>query len=135
MNGDYQLIFTFQNPLINIASVDTTYGSITSHSIGPNPNEYTVNLTGIPNARDVRVSLHIVEDTTGNLGDFSAVMHVLIGDANANHVVNASDAAQVKSQIGESVDATTFRLDLNASGSIDATDLALAKSKIGTGLP
>ena len=134
-NGEYQIIFTFQNPLINIASVDTTYGSIASHSIGPDPNQYTVNLAGMPNVRDVRVALYTVEDTTGNLGNFSAVMQVLIGDANSNRLVNASDAVQVKSQIGESIDATNFRLDLNASGSIDATDLALAKSKIGTGLP
>jgi hypothetical protein len=43
--------------------------------------------------------------------------------------------SQTKSRIGQPVNPTTFRSDLNADGSINATDVSLVKSAVGTGLP
>jgi hypothetical protein len=46
-----------------------------------------------------------------------------------------SDVAQAKSQIGQLINATNFRADVNANGSINASDVAIIKSSIGMGIP
>jgi hypothetical protein len=62
-------------------------------------------------------------------------MGVLVGDTTDNGTVNASDVSQTKERVGQSLDTTNFRSDVNANGSINATDTALIKVNIGTGLP
>ena len=49
--------------------------------------------------------------------------------------VNAADVAQTKSRLGQTVDATNFRSDVNANGSINAADTAIVKQNSGTTLP
>jgi hypothetical protein len=43
--------------------------------------------------------------------------------------------AQTKSRLGQTVDATNFRSDVNANGTLNAGDVAIVKSNLGTGLP
>jgi uncharacterized MnhB-related membrane protein len=62
-------------------------------------------------------------------------MNVLIGDVNGNKIVNASDVALVKSQVGHAVTGSNFREDVNDDGSISSSDVALTKSHVGDGLP
>ena len=63
-------------------------------------------------------------------------MDVLLGDVNANKMVNASDISQVKANSGGSpVDGTNFRNDLNADGSINASDIGMVKAASGTFIP
>lgn len=52
-------------------------------------------------------------------------MGFLTGDTNGNRTVNATDVSQTKSRLGQAVDATNFRSDLNANGTINAADTAL----------
>jgi len=54
----------------------------------------------------------------------------LAGDSNNSRTVNTIDMAQVKSKIGQPVNASNCRQDLNLSGTINTIDMALAKSKI-----
>ena len=136
--GNYTLVFTFPNNLISVASanVSSGTGSVSSSMIGPNPNQYTVNLTGVSDQQYIAVTLHAVQDSAGNTSDvIGPQMGVLIGDTNGNGVVNSTDVAPTKSRVGQTVDATNFRSDVNANGSINASDVSLVKSKIGTGLP
>ena len=134
-SGDYQMVFTFANDLTSVDSASTSAGAVSSRSTGPNPNQYTVNLTGLPNGQFLTVTLNNVQDTDGNAGNVSSTMGVLIGDTNANGSVNSADVAQTKSRIGQPVDATNFRSDVNANGTINASDAAIVKSNIGSGLP
>ena len=54
----------------------------------------------------------------------------------ANGVVNASDVAFTKAQLGQSVAGSNFRTDANAAhGFINATEVALVKAAIRTALP
>jgi uncharacterized MnhB-related membrane protein len=62
-------------------------------------------------------------------------MGVLVGDVNGTAVVNATDVALTKSQVGMPVGSSNFRGDVNANGTISSTDVALVKSKVGTALP
>ena len=72
-------------------------------------------------------------------GDFSsaisAQMGVLIGDINANGLVNSTDTSLVQAQSGKDVNNSNFRMDVNANGLINSTDTSIVQSKSGTGLP
>jgi uncharacterized MnhB-related membrane protein len=75
-----------------------------------------------------------VNDGT-HMGNVPVSMGVLISDVNGNAVVNATDVALTKSQVGSPVSGSNFREDVNASGAISSTDVAIVKSDVGTSLP
>jgi hypothetical protein len=137
-NGNYHMVFTFVNNLVSVDSAGITNGgptTVTSSAIGPNPNQYTVNLTGVPNAQNLQVSLINAKDTTGAIGNVTGTMGVLIGDTNADGFTDAIDVSQTKSQSGQAVTNSNFREDVNVDAFIDAVDVSLVKSKSGTALP
>ena len=138
---DYTMVVTFSgNVGINgkpQAQVTSGTGDIGSGgasdggAVTISGNIVTIPLTNIANAQTINVTLYDVNGA----GNVVIPMSILIGDANANGSVNASDVAQTKSQIGQAVDSTTFRSDVNANGTINASDVSIIKSNIGTGLP
>jgi hypothetical protein len=138
----YTVVFTFANTLTSVGSVNATATGM----IQPGPSSgsidtgdahnYIANLTAVPNAQYITVTLSNVNDSDGNVSSsIPAVMGLLIGDANANRAVNASDVSQTKSRIGQAVDGTNFRSDVNANGTINSADVANVKSNIGSALP
>lgn len=138
----YTIVLTFANPVTSVASVNATAtGTIqpgpSSGSIDPNDaHNYIANLTALPNAQYITVTLSNVLDSDGNLGSsVPAVMGLLIGDTNGNGVVNSGDVAQTKSRSGQLPDGTNFRSDVNANGAINSGDAANVKSNIGHALP
>jgi len=60
---------------------------------------------------------------------------VLVGDVNANGLVNSTDTSLVQAQSGQSVTSSNFRMDINANGLINSTDTSIVQSHSGTGLP
>ena len=99
-------------------------------------NTMTVNLTGVVDVQEITVTVSNVSDGNGHvLPQTSVSMNVLIGDVNGNKIVNATDVALVKSQVGQAVTGSNFREDVNADGSISSSDVALTKSHVGDGLP
>jgi hypothetical protein len=140
--SSYAIVFKFANTLTSVASVNATATGMiqpgpTSGSIDPmDAHNYIANLTALPNAQYIAVTLGNVNDADGNFSNsVPAVMGLLIGDGNANGSVNASDVAQVKSRIGQIIDGTNFRSDVNANGVINSADVSNVKSNIGNGLP
>ena len=138
-NGDYELVFTFVNPLTSVggSSLTTGTGSVSNSMIDPDDaHNYIVNLTGVANAQAITVTLTDVTDSAGNFSSsVSASMGVLIGDTNSDRFTDAVDVSQTKSQSGNAVTNANFREDVNADGFIDSVDAALVKSKSGTALP
>jgi hypothetical protein len=147
-SGNHTLVFTFANTLNApgatsiTATADTGSGpqalpqNQISGSIGTDTHQYIVNLTGVPNASHISVTLHGVSDSAGKSGDIAPVrMDVLLGDTNADKFTDASDVSQTKSQSGNAVTNSNFREDVNVDGFIDAADVSLVKSKSGTALP
>jgi hypothetical protein len=59
----------------------------------------------------------------------------LVGDTNANRLVNSTDTSQVQAQSGQPVTSVNFRRDVNANGLINSTDTSLVQSKSGHGVP
>lgn len=129
------MVFTFDTELASVGDVSTDVGAVESSSIGPAPNQYVVDLTGIPNAQYVTVTLNAVQDTTGGSGNVSATMGVLIGDITGNGVINSTDLAQTKSRVGQPIDSNIFRSDIQPNGSVNAADISLVKFNMGTALP
>jgi hypothetical protein len=137
-NGDYTLVFTFANPLTSVdgASVTTGTGSISTSGIGPNPNQYTVNLTGVSNAQYLGVTLSSVTDSLGNFSSaIAGSMGVLVGDVNSSRRVDAADVSLVRQQTLQPVTSSNFREDVNASGRIDAADVSVVRQQTLTSLP
>ena len=99
-------------------------------------NVVTIPLTNIANAQRIHVRINGVNSAAYSpSSDFTVPMSLLVGDTNANGMVNAADVAQTKARLGESVDGADFRSDLNASGNINAADAAIVKQHSGTSLP
>ena len=129
-NSDYTMIFTFSNPITSCGV--SSSGTATP---GPNPKQCTVQLTGVPNAQYKTVQLTGVIDNNTQTVNASGTMGVLIGDVNANKLVNSTDTSLVQGQSGQPVTSSNFRMDVNANGLINSTDTSIVQSKSGTGLP
>jgi hypothetical protein len=115
------------------AQVTSGAGMVSSFS-GSGTTQITVNLTGVTDAQRITMTLINVNDGT-HTGNVPVSMGVLVGDVNGNAVVNATDVALTKSQVGMPVGSSNFREDVNASGTISSTDVAIVKSDVGTSLP
>jgi membrane protease subunit (stomatin/prohibitin family) len=84
--------------------------------------------------------LNGVTDATGNSGNvIGPQMGLLVGDVNANGLVNSTDTSQVQAQSGQPVTGDlgtgNYRKDVNANGLINSTDTSTVQSKSGHGLP
>ena len=136
-NGAYKLVFTFATPLASVtgASVTSGSGSISSRGFGPNPNQYTVNLTGVADAQYIIVTLTNVQDTAGRVGDFSATMGVLGGDVTGDRVVNSKDQNYINSKSGQKASSANFRADVTVDGLINGNDASFVGNRIGHKLP
>ena len=136
--GNYKLVFTFTANLTSVtsASVSSGTGSFSSGTIGPNPNQYTVNLTGVADQQYITVTLNNVVDATGASGNIvSPQLGILVGDVNASGRVDAADVSSVRQQTLQTVSTSNFRNDLNASGRIDAADVSIARQDTLHSLP
>ncbi|MEO7725065.1 MAG: dockerin type I domain-containing protein [Chthoniobacterales bacterium] len=130
VTGDYTMVLSFANSMSSCGT--SSAGSVSS---GPNPDQCTVELTGVPNAQYLTVTLSDAIDVTGVIGAASATMGVLVGDTNADASVNSADIGQTKAQSGSPVTGSNFREDVNADGDINSADIGFVKSMSGTALP
>ena len=131
-NGNYSVVFNFANDVTNCGTPTNAGGSAVA---GPNTNQCTVNLTGVPNGQTINVELDNVTDSFNNTGNVSVPMGVLVGDTTGNGIVNSSDIAQTQSQSGQPVTQSNFREDVTANGIINSSDIGLVQSLSGTALP
>jgi len=145
-DGDYTLIFTFANTLTSVDSVSASATSpngpqqVSSNgSIGTDPHQYIVNLGGVPNAQYVTVSLTNVADSLDHFSSLvSATMGVLLGDTNADGVVNSADITQTRRQSGNVAHAdpsANFREDVTLDGVINSADITAVRRQSGTAIP
>jgi hypothetical protein len=130
--GQHQIVVTFANPVTVGSATVTGAGAATVSTAG---TTVTVNLTNVTNAQRMAVTLSNVSDGT-NLGNIVIPMGVLLGDVGGNGSVTGSDVSQTKAAAAAgTVDATSFRADININGTINATDVSIDKAASGTALP
>jgi hypothetical protein len=131
-NGDFQVVVTFLTNIVGTPGATVSAGSVSA--VVASGNRVFINLTGVPNAQRLTITLTGVNDGT-NIGNVSIPMGVLTGDTTADTFVNSTDIAQTKSQSGQLVTSSNFREDVTVDGNLNSTDIALVKSKSGTALP
>jgi hypothetical protein len=139
ISGDYTVVFTFANPLVNVVSANLTTGTgaLVNGAIDSNDaHNYVVKLTGVANAQRLTLTLSDVRDNAGNFSSaVSGTMGVLLGDVNASARVDAADVSAVRQQTLQSINDLNFRNDINASGRIDAADVSIVRQQTLTSLP
>jgi hypothetical protein len=106
--------------------------SVSSASVSG--SQVTVNLTGVSNAQRIAITLSGVSDGT-NTNAVSVPMGVLLGDTNRTGSVTSNDVTLTQSKVGQTVNGTDFREDVDLNGSINSTDVQTVQSKVGTQLP
>lgn len=142
-NGNYTMIFAFNNTLSSVQSVTAsttkpgggTQPVTANGQIGANTHQYIVTLHGALNAQDLTVTLHNVVDSSTTSGDVSATMGVLLGDVNANGIVDGNDVSAVQGNVRKTPDSTNFRLDVNTTNFIDGNDVSTVRGNTRMRLP
>jgi uncharacterized protein (TIGR02597 family) len=136
-NASYTLVYTFDRPVTSADNAALTHGIGNQPTVspGPNPNQLTLNLTGVSNVQHLIVALSGVHDTIGQtLATISTRMDVLVADTNGDGSVDSIDTSQTKSRSGFPLTKLNYRSDVNVDGSINSIDTSLVKSKSGTAL-
>jgi len=112
-----------QSSLVNAVTLegDGSVVRIALSGVLPNPDRYTVSLSGI-------------EDLAGNglEGDCSIALISLHGDATGNLKVDIGDMLAVRARSGMAVDIATARYDVNCNGVIDIGDMLAVRSRYGS---
>lgn len=137
-SGNYTLVFTFTNPISDIAgaAVSSGTGSVASSNVDANAQQYIVDLTGVSNSQALNVSLTNLQDIYGQTNSsVSGVFKVLIGDANGDGVVNSGDATITRNRSGQGTNATNFRADYNLDGFVNSGDATIVRGRSGNFLP
>jgi uncharacterized delta-60 repeat protein len=134
--GNHALVFTFSsNPVSGDVSIMSGTAAI-SGTPTYNNNTMTVNLSGVADEQMLTLMLSNVTDSSSRvMANTTVSVNMLVGDTNANGVVNASDVSQTKARFGQTLNATNFRSDVNASGTINASDGSMVKAKAGNASP
>ncbi len=138
VSGEHTMVFIFPNVLTAVANatVSSGTGTVSSRSIGTDPHEYIVNLSGVTKVQYITVTLTGVQDNQGNTNaSVSGTMGVLQGDTTSNGSVNSSDISQTKAQSGTVASSSNFRTDVTVNGLVNSSDISTVKSKSGTALP
>jgi hypothetical protein len=124
------MVFTFSTP---ITSCGVSPGAMVSQ--GPNSNQCTVQLTGVPNAQYTTVQLLGVTDNNAHAINTAATMGVLVGDVDGTTRVDSTDVFQVRQQSLQTPTLSNFRMDVDATGRIDSTDVFITRQQSLTSLP
>ena len=137
---DYQLVLTFPGavnvegtPQAEVTSGTGIIGSGGNSNGGAvtiNGNVVTVPLTDVANAQTIGITLYDVNEA----GNVVIPMSILIGDTNGDGRVDRSDLRETRARIGQILNETNFRSDVDFSGAIDSTDLSIVTAHLGTGL-
>ena len=130
-SGNHQVVVTFANP-VTAGSVTSNFGMVSSSIVSG--NTVTVNLTNVPNARIIFITLNGVSDGT-NTGNVMITMGVLLGDTSANGMVNSTDISETKANSGQATNGANFRTDVSVNGVINSSDVSTVKAQSGTAFP
>jgi hypothetical protein len=143
-NGDHTLVFSFLNVVSTVSSVTATATTssgmvpvavLNTSGVGTDTHQYIVNLSGVPNASHLNVTLNNVADSANNVGDVSAHMDVLLGGVNSTGRTDSGDVTAVRNNTVSIPDQQTFRFDVNTSGRIDSGDVTVTRNASVTVLP
>ncbi len=85
-------------------------------------------------AQTIAITLSGVSNGTST-SDVTVPMSLLVGDTNADRVVNSGDVLQTRNRSGGSASSTNFRSDVNTDGAVNSGDTTIIRSRSGDFLP
>ncbi|CAN5545914.1 hypothetical protein BH20VER1_BH20VER1_19990 [soil metagenome] len=132
--GVYKIVFTFPKPVTFDGAAVTSGVATTATPSTVATNVVAVDVSGVSDVQRITVTLFNVNDGA-NVNDVAVRMGILVGDANGNGSVSATDISQVKSFSGQTISQLNFRADVNSNGSITASDISLVKTRSSFALP
>jgi len=133
-SSTFTLVYTFSANVTLPGTATKTQGTgiVGVPVIGPNANQVTVPVRSVTNAQQLIVNLSGVQ--AGSIfNNQIARMNVLLGDVNANLLVNSTDTSLVQAESGKPVTGSNFRTDVNGNGLINSTDTSVVQAQSGTG--
>ena len=138
-NKKYTVVMTFDQNIVSVGSASSTCGSVQSIVIdSADPHKVKINLVNVAhgcNGSTITVTADSITDDQGNVLDSASVgLGLLLGDVNADRVVNHSDYNEAQMHKGQKTDQENFRNDVNANGHIEHSDIALIRQQQGTSL-
>ncbi len=134
--GNHTFVFTFNNALMSGSATVTAGVGTVSGSPVISGNTMTVDLTGVADVQRLTLTLQNVTDTSSQvMPDTAVTVKFLVADTSNNGVVNASDIAQTKGQVGLAVTSMNFRQDVNVSGTLTSADVTIVKANNGHSVP
>src|SRR5207244_13235131 len=98
-------------------------------------HEYIANLSGVPNASHLTVTLTGVTDSANHFGDVAAHMDLLLGDVNQTGGVDGNDVSAVQARTRQTANSGNFLYDVNITGGIDGNDVSMTQGQTRTSLP
>jgi RHS repeat-associated protein len=129
---DYMVVLTFSSEVTAVggATVGSGFARVGTVGIGADGYSVTVYLTGVSNTQRLTVNVYGIS-AGGVTGDVTIPMNVIVGDVNADGVVNDTDKDMTQAQSGNAASASNFKTDANCNGAINATDISLVKAHAG----
>ncbi len=138
-SSDHQVVLTFLNPVTLSSATVTPQPGMSGNMAGPpvispDGRTVTINLTSVADAQTLTITLSSVNSGTST-SNVTVPMSLLLGDTNADRVVNSGDALQTRNRSGGAASSTNFRSDVNADGIVNSGDTTVVRSRSGTTLP
>jgi len=96
-------------------------------------DEMTIYMADVPDQSCLAITLLAIADLDGHplAGDNDVHLVSLYGDVNADGIVDDADEAETLGQIGQPVDETNARCDVDASNAIDSDDVTAIDGQNG----
>ena len=138
-NRNYQVVFAFPTAVtLSGATVTPQAGMLGTMagapSISPDGRTVTLNLTNVTDAQTLTMTLSGVSNGTST-GNVTVSMSLLLGDTNADRVVNSGDVLQTRNRAGGAASSMNFRSDVNADGAVNSGDTSIVRARSGGFLP
>lgn len=130
-DGSHTLIFTFANVLQSVGTADSTQGSA-GGSPGPDPRQWKVDLSNVPNNQTITVTLHNVNDGA-QTGDVSVQVRFILGDVNFTGLVDGNDVSGVQGHTRQFANGGNFFFDVDTTGLIDGNDVSTTQGQTRSG--
>jgi len=138
IGGQSEIVFTFSKNVTGAANVTATCGRVGPPRVDPNDaHSLSVRVTDLTCDRTaVTVTMTgVIDDAGHTLSSASVTFGTLFGDVTANRFVGKGDLAAIRAALGQTVDSTNFRADINTDGTINQRDIGHLKSYRGDNLP
>ncbi|MEM1026576.1 MAG: DUF1800 family protein [Planctomycetota bacterium] len=135
----HAIIFSFDQDLSNVGSIETTHGSLETWSgvRSQFPDTVAAYIYDVPNGEFVTITLRDIQSTSGETLPLArATVGYLLGDVTQNGSVNVSDIRKAAASSGRNPgEGENFVLDVTVNNAINVSDLRLIGANSGDSLP